>query len=128
LSVKSYRDLPVYQLSFRLAVEIDEMTHRFPKHEFYEEGGQIRRSAKSIPANLAEGYGRRRYRNDYIRFIVYALASCDETRVHLDLLHETGSLPKDKYDYFTEQYILLGKQLNGFLKAIIKKHQEPYRE
>jgi four helix bundle protein len=128
LSVKGYRDLPVYQLSFRLAVEIDEMTHRLPKHEFYEEGGQIRRSAKSIPTNLAEGYGRRRYRNDYIRFIVYALASCDETRVHLDLLHETGSLPKDKYHYFTEQYILLGKQLNGSLKAIIKKHQEPYRE
>ena len=59
MSVKSYRDLPVYQLSFRLAVEVDEMTHQLPKHKFYEEGGQIRRSAKSIPANLAEGYGRR---------------------------------------------------------------------
>lgn len=128
MSVKSYRDLPVYQLSFRLAVEIDKMTHQLPKHELYEEGSQIRRSAKSIPTNLVEGYGRRRYKNDYIRFIVYALASCDETRVHLDLLHETGSLPKGKYDYFTEQYILLGKQLNGFLKAVIKKHQEPYRE
>ena len=104
------------------------MTHQLPKHELYEEGSQIRRSAKSIPTNLVEGYGRRRYKNDYIRFIVYALASCDETRVHLDLLHETGSLPKGKYDYFTEQYILLGKQLNGFLKAVIKKHQEPYRE
>ena len=59
---------------------------------------------------------------------MYALASCDETRVHFDLLHQTGSLPKDKYDYLTEQYIPLDKQLNGFLKAIIKKHQEPYRE
>jgi hypothetical protein len=55
LSVKSYRDLPVYQLAFRLAVEIDRMTPQLPKYEFYEEGGQIRRSAKFIPANLSEG-------------------------------------------------------------------------
>lgn len=117
----------MYQLAFKLAVEIHRMSLQLPKYEMYEEGSQIRRSSKSIPANLAEGYGRRRYKNDYIKFLVYALASCDETRLHLDLLHETGELPQKRYDYFTEQYIILGKQLNKFLQSIIKSHREPYR-
>jgi four helix bundle protein len=127
MTAKSYRDWPVYQLAFKLAVEIHSMSLQLPKYEMYEEGSQIRRSSKSIPANLAEGYGRRRYKNEYIKFIVYALASCDETRVHLDLLHETDSLPTNRHDYFTEQYTVLGKQLNRFLQSIIKNHQEPYR-
>jgi len=117
----------MYQLAFKLAVEIHRMSLQLPKYEMYEEGSQIRRSSKSIPANLAEGYGRRRYKNDYIKFLVYALASCDETRVHLDLLHKTNELPQKRYDHFTEQYIILGKQLNKFLQSIIKSHQEPYR-
>ena len=127
MTAKSYRDWPMYQLAFKLAVEIHKMSLQLPKYEMYEEGSQIRRSSKSIPANLAEGYGRRRYKNDYIKFLVYALASCDETRLHLDLLHETGELLQKRYDYFTEQYIILGKQLNKFLQSIIKSHQEPYR-
>jgi len=127
MTAKSYRDWPMYQLAFKLAVEIHRMSLQLPKYEMYEEGSQIRRSSKSIPANVAEGYGRRRYKNDYIKFLVYALASCDETRVHLDLLHKTNELPQKQYDYYTEQYIILGKQLNKFLQSIIKSHQEPYR-
>lgn len=57
MAIRSYRDLKVYQLSFELAVEVDKMSKRLPKHEMYEEGRQIRRSAKSIPANIAEGLG-----------------------------------------------------------------------
>ncbi|MFQ6116526.1 MAG: four helix bundle protein [bacterium] len=52
------------------------------RYEFDEEGRQIRRSSKSIPANIAEGYGRKRYRGEYVRFTVYALSSFDETTVH----------------------------------------------
>ena len=80
-------------MSFELAVEVDGMSKTLPKYELYEVGSQIRRAAKSIPANIAEGFGRRRYKQDYIRFLTYALASCDETRVHLDMLHRTESLP-----------------------------------
>jgi four helix bundle protein len=128
MAAKSYRNLEVYQLSFRLAVEVDKMTRRLPKHEMYEEGRQIRRSAKSIPANIAEGYGRRRYKADFIRFIVYALSSCDETRVHLDILYETGGLNQKDYDHFTTEYDRLGRKLNNFLQAIIGGHKEPYRQ
>ncbi|MDI6810618.1 MAG: four helix bundle protein [archaeon] len=46
----------------------------------------MRRSAKSIPANIAEGFGRRRYKNEFIRFLTFALASCDETKEHIEIL------------------------------------------
>ena len=73
--IQSYRDLEVYKLSYRLAVEIDAMTKQLPKHEFWEEGQQIRKSSKGIPAHIAEGYGRKRYIAEYRRFAIYALSS-----------------------------------------------------
>ena len=127
MPIQSYRDLEVYQLSFELAVEVDRVSKVLPKHELYEVGSQIRRSAKSIPANIAEGFGRRRYEQEYIKFLVYALASCDETRVHLDILFQTGSLQEATYQPLVSRYDLLGRKLNNFLQSVIKNHQEPYR-
>ncbi len=121
------RNLGVYQLAFDLAVEIDRLSKSFPRHELYEVGSQIPRSAKSIPANLAGGYGRRRYKQDYIRFIVYALASCDETQVHLDMLKSTGALDNENYQRMHQQYDTLGEKLNRFLQGVIQHHREPYR-
>ena len=66
--------------------------HKLPRFEGFEEGSQIRRSMKSVKATIVEGYGRRRYKQDFLRFLVYALASCDETTDHLETLYETGSL------------------------------------
>ncbi len=125
--VRSYRDLEVYQMAFELAVDVDSISKSLPRHELYEVGSQIRRAAKSIPANIAEGFGRRRYKQDYLRFLTYALASCDETRVHLDMLYRTESLPEKTYRHLTEQYDILGRKLNAFLKGVIKHHREPYR-
>ncbi len=57
----------------------------------YEEGSQIRRPAKSIVSNIVEGFGLRRYKNEFIQFLTYAIASCDETKVLLEMLLGTGS-------------------------------------
>jgi len=126
--VQSCRDLEVYQLSFAAAVRVHEMTMHLPKYELYEVGSQIRRSAKSIPANIAEGFGRRRYKNEYIHFLTIALASCDETQVHLDLLHATGNLDAAAYQLLSAQYDTLGKKLNRFLQGVVAHHIEPYRD
>ena len=79
----NYRDLEIWQLSRELTVDVHKMTlHKLPKFEMFEEGSQIRRSMKSIKSNIVEGYGRRRYKQDFIRFLVFAHSSCDETIDH----------------------------------------------
>ena len=62
-----------------------------PKYEMFEEGSQIRRSAKSVRSNIVEGYGRRVYVSDYLKHLIYAQASNDETIDHLEILFETVS-------------------------------------
>ena len=128
MTVQSYRDLEIFQLAMQGAVLIHQMSLRLPHYETYEVGSQVRRSAKSIPANIAEGFGRRRYKNEYIRFLTYALASCDETRVHLDLVHQTGNLKADEHASLSSFYDQLGRKVNRFLQQVIAQHVEPYRE
>lgn len=118
----SYRELEVWQSARELSVEVHKMTLGLPKFEMFEEGSQIRRSAKSIRSNIVEGDGRRRYKQEFIRFLIFALASCDETTEHLETLHETGSL-KDAANYETlhEQAQKLGKKLNLFTQAVLRE-------
>ena len=123
----SYRDLEIWKLARELTIEIHRMTlNKLPKLEMYEEGSQIRRSSKSIRLNIVEGYGRRRYKQDYIRFLCYAEASCDETIDHLETLFETGSLTdKNLYERLHASLRQLGKMINRFLSAVERKHQSP---
>ncbi len=115
----SYEDSEVYKLAKQLAVEVHRMTfEELPKFEMYEEGSQIRRSSKSIVANFVEGYGRRTYRAEYFKFLTYALASCDETKAHLELLHETGSLAPARFHYFYDSYRMLGGKLYKLRQAV----------
>ena len=121
---QSYEDLEIYQLAKQHAVEVHRMTlDKLPRFEMYEEGAQIRRSSKSIVANIAEGFGMRRYKGDFVRYLTIALASCDETKVHLELLHECGSLNKERFEYFTERYRMLGAKIYSFREAVIKGHK-----
>ncbi len=116
--MQSYKDLEIYQIAHKLAVEIHNMSLELPKFEMYEEGSQIRRSSKAVASNITEGFGRRRYQADYIKFLIYAHSSCDETREHLDFLYETRSLKdKNRYDYLIENYEKLSKKINKFLQA-----------
>ncbi len=90
--MKSYRDLDVYKESKRLAIFIHKLSLTLPKFELYEEGSQIRRSSKAVTSLIVEGYGRRRYKADFIKYLVYAQSECDETIVHVDFLFETESI------------------------------------
>jgi four helix bundle protein len=119
----NYKDLEIYQIAHKLAVEIHRMSLTLPSFEVYEEASQIRRSSKGVASCIVEGYGRRRYKNDFIRFLVFAQASIDETREHLDLLYETGSLKDEKgYRYFNTAYDELGRKTHSFTKAVETKH------
>jgi four helix bundle protein len=116
----SCEDSSLYKLAKQMAVEIHQMTLKeLPKFEMYEEGSQIRRASKSIVANFVEGYGRRHYKAEYTKFLTYALASCDETKAHLELLHETQSLPQNRFQYFYGNYRKIGAMLHNLRQSVI---------
>ena len=99
---------------------------KLPKFEMYEEGSQIRKSSKTTKATIVEGYGRRRYKQDWIKFIVYALSSNDETLDHLENLWDTKSLTDSMIFMSLKNKIeTLGKMLTKFLQAIEQEHQSP---
>jgi len=126
----SYRNLQIWQLSRELTVQVHKMTlEKLPKFEMYEEGPQIRRSMKSVKSNLVEGYGRRRYKQDYLRFLTYAHASCDETIDHLETLFETGSLGDEAlYRRLHDKLNILGGKLNRFIQGVESSHRSVKEE
>jgi four helix bundle protein len=123
--VKSYRDLDIYNDSKKFAIEVHKMTLMLPKFELYEEGGQVRRSSKSVTAMIVEGYGRKRYKAEFIRYLVFSQTECDETIVHLDFLFETESLAdRAKYDDLRNKDDLLSKKINKFIQWVEQNWKE----
>jgi four helix bundle protein len=121
----SYKKLEIWCLSRELVLEVHKMTFLLPKFEQYEEAQQIRRSMKSVKSNIVEGYGRRRYKQDFIRFLVFSISSLDETIDHLETLYETESLnDKILFENLFNKMTLLSKKLISFLKSVEVYHNE----
>jgi four helix bundle protein len=122
----SYKNLEIWTLAKELSIEIHKVTMMLPKFEQFEEAQQIRRSIKTVRSTIVEGYGRRYYKAEFIKFIIYALASNDETIDHLEMLYETGSLTnKDTFDALHQKLEVLGRKINSFLQSIQQSHQQP---
>lgn len=121
--MNSYRELEIYQIAYNLAIKVHKMTMLLPQYEMYEQGSQVRRSTKSIKDNIAEGYGRRRYKNDFVRFLVYAHASSDEALSQLTMIDEIHYDSKGLLDLKSE-FEILGKKLNRFLDYVEKNWNE----
>ena len=121
----SYKNLDIWKLARELAVDIHKMTlEQLPKYEMFEIGRQIRRSVKSVKSNIVEGYGRRYYKQDFIRFLIYALASNDESIDHLETLFETRSLNNEQlFKNIHSRLNILGKKINRFLDSVKKEHK-----
>ncbi|MEJ7671789.1 MAG: four helix bundle protein [Chitinophagaceae bacterium] len=119
----NYKNLDIWKLAKEISIEVHEMSLMLPKFEMFEEGQQIRRSSKSVRSNIVEGYGRRNYKNEYIRFLFFAIASNDETRDHLEILFETKSLTDEIiYKNIGVKIDALGVKLYYFLKAVQESH------
>ena len=120
----SYKNLEIWRLAREAGIDIHKMTLKeLPKFEIFEECSQIRKSSKSIKSTIVEDYGRRRYKQEFIRFLNYAIASNGETIDHLETLFETGSLvDKEIYDSIHDKLEILGKKLNLFIQSVEKGH------
>lgn len=120
---QGYKKLKIYHKAHELGVKIHKMTLSLPKFEMYEEGSQIRRSSKSVSANIVEGYALRKYKAEYIHYLFRAYASSIETVEHLEYLFETESL-KDKalFDIFVAEYSELNSMIYRFISSVDKGH------
>lgn len=114
--VKTYKDLNVYQLSYQLAIEIFELTKKFPKEEAYSLTNQIRRSSRSIPVNIGEGWAKRKYENIFLRHLVDANGSCEETKIWLDFAKDCHYIDSEKHKMLTKKYNQVGAMLNALMK------------
>jgi len=121
----SYKNLEIWQLALEICVEIHQMTlSELPKFEMYEVASQIRRSSKSVRSNIVEGYGRRTYKQEFLRFLTMSIASNDETIDHLEMLWGKKSLiNEDLFNSLHEKIEILGKKINKFMQGVEIHHQ-----
>lgn len=107
-----FKELTVYKKSFSLAMEVYEISKSFPKEEKYSLTDQIRRSSRSVCANIAEDYRKRIYVKHFVSKLTDSDAENSETLVWLDFSFACGYLPKDKHEKMTFDSIEIGKLLN----------------
>jgi four helix bundle protein len=116
--MKSYKDLDIYNLSLTLFYKTHIVSLKLPKYELYELGSQIRRSADSVATNIVEGYGRKRYKQDFIKFLTYSHASNLETMCHLEKLQFLYPDLSDELGLIKMEYDILGAKLFSFLRYV----------
>ena len=102
--IRSHKDLRVYQLAYEVALEIHQITKSFPQEEKYSLTDQIRRSSRSVCANLAESYRKRRYSKNFIFKLSDSEAESGETQVWLDFSESFNYINKDTHQTLYDKY------------------------
>ena len=112
-------ELKVYQRSYKIALDIHRLAQQFPKIEQY--GGiadQVRRSSKSIVANIVEGYAKQNfYKADFKKMLIYSLASCDETQLWIEMSKDLGYIDNEVYLHIYQELDEIGKMLYRFIES-----------
>jgi four helix bundle protein len=114
--MSGYKDLVIFQMAYKLAIRVHRFSMKLPDFEKYELGSQVRRSSMSVKDTIVEGYGRRKYKAEYIKYLTYAHASCDEATSQLETIVEL-------YPEFLEIKELLklyyyGRKLNTYISYV----------
>jgi four helix bundle protein len=112
---RGYRDLKVYTLAYQLALDIHEVTKRYPGEEKYSLTDQVRRSSRSVPANLAEAWKKRRYEKAFISKLIDCAGEAGETEVWLDFSKDFGYISIDQYEKFMKDYHEVNRMLYGMI-------------
>lgn len=114
--LRGYRDLKVYELAFKLAMEIFRLSKTFPEEERYSLTSQIRRSSRSVAANIAEGFRKRQYPHMFQSKLADSDAEATETQVWLDFAHDCGYLSPENRRPLAAGYEELGKMLGSMMR------------
>ncbi len=118
-----YTELRIYNISQELSKEIFWITKKIPYYWKNRDVDQIRRSSASVPANIAEGYSRRFYARDFIRYLIIALGSSDETQVHIKSLFDKEYLSLADFNTFSNRYKNLSIKILNYINFLKKKHK-----
>lgn len=111
--IKSFKDLEVYNESYKLALEVNRLCLKLPIYERNDLGSQLRRASKSVPANIAEGWAKRRFEKEFKKHLDTALGSCNEMEVHLSLAMDLEYLERAICEDLINRYIALGGKLTN---------------
>ena len=118
--MKTYRDLLVWQKAILFVTQIYESARLFPGEELYGLTSQMKRSAVSIPSNIAEGYGRKSKR-DYIRFLQIAMGSIFEIQTHLEISKNLEFLSESSFNELHEASREIERMLSSLIGKISNK-------
>jgi len=118
--LESYRDLTVWQKSIDLVVACYKLSHEFPKYEIYGLTSQLRRAVVSVPANIAEGYGRGS-RKEYLQFLTVARGSLKEVETHLIIAERLDYITQSQLKTTLSSTEEIGKMLGSLIRALQKK-------
>lgn len=116
--MKSYKDLEVYNLGLELFYLSHTYSLKLPKYEMYELGSQLRRSSDSVTTNIVEGYGRKRYKADFIKFLTYSWASCLETVFHIEKITKLYPNVISNQEELISRYNELSAKIYNFIKYV----------
>jgi four helix bundle protein len=117
--IKSCKDLKVYQMTYKLAMEIFEITKQFPNKETYSLTDQIIRSSRSVAINIREGFAKRKYEQVFIRHLNDALGSSEETRGWLDFALDCKYISENEHKILDRQY----DEVNAMLYSLMNSWQ-----
>lgn len=117
MNSQGHKDLIVYKKAYAAAMEIFKETKNFPKEETYSLTDQIRRSSRSVCANIAEGYRKRIYPKHFVSKLSDSDGECAETMVHLDFAKDCGYISEVKYKLIIEEYLQVGKMLGSMMNS-----------
>ena len=115
--VRNYKNLNVYKQSYKLAMDVFKLSKDFPREELYSLTDQLRRASRSVPANIAEGWTKRKYVNVFIKHLVDANGSCEEVKVFSSFARDCGYIEPGTY----KRLLTECSEIGAMLSALIKK-------
>jgi four helix bundle protein len=115
--LQGHRDLKVYQLAYKLAMDIFNKSKTFPIEKRYSLTDQIRRSSRSVATNIAEAFRKRRYRHMFVNKLSDSDAEATETQVWLDFSSDCGYLSRESYEKLVKGYGEIGKMSGSMMST-----------
>ncbi|MGB9243959.1 MAG: four helix bundle protein [Candidatus Acidiferrales bacterium] len=116
MAIRTYRDLDVFREAYAAALDISKLTKSFPSFEQFELARQLRRSARSIPANIVEGWAKRQSVPEFKRYLQVAIGSCDEVKLWLEMSTDEGYASKETVQKLTDRFNRIGAMLSSLWK------------